>query len=113
MLQLKIKNIEHMWEISVRVLVNIRHVRNIYTNPEKRDEWKSVWPEVLKKMFGMSTHSFTNVCYGPLQKFFDALPKSYYKKLLEIFEEIKADFEVGTWKPTLLLCYFLISTVTV
>ncbi|KAI5644416.1 amidase domain-containing protein [Phthorimaea operculella] len=90
--ELKIKNVEHMWEISVRVLVNIRHVFNIYTDPEKRDQWVSVWPEVLKKMFGMSTHSFTAVCYGPLQKFFDALPKSYYEKLLKVFAQIKEDF---------------------
>ncbi|XP_072939461.1 fatty-acid amide hydrolase 2-B-like isoform X2 [Epargyreus clarus] len=91
--ELKIKNIEHMWEISVRVLFNIRHVQNIYTDPEKRDQWVSVWPEVLKKMIGMSNHNFTSIAYGPVQKFFDALPKSYYKKLVSIFEEIKTDFD--------------------
>lgn len=85
---------EHMWEISVRVLLNIRDVGNIYTDPEKRDQWVSVWPEVLKKMFGCSNHSLTGVLYGPLQKFFDALPKSYYANLLRIFEEIKAEFNV-------------------
>ncbi|KOB65213.1 Fatty-acid amide hydrolase 2 [Operophtera brumata] len=72
---LKIKNIEHMWEISVRVLMNIRNVQNIYTDPNKRDQWVSTWPEVLKKLFGFSSHNFLCVCYGPLQKFFDALPK--------------------------------------
>ncbi|XP_061711123.1 fatty-acid amide hydrolase 2-B isoform X3 [Cydia pomonella] len=91
--ELKIKNIEHIWEISIRVLMNIRHVRNIYTDPEKRDQWVSVWPEVLKKMVGLSDHNFTCVAYGPLQKFFDSLPKSYYAKLLRMFEEIKQDFE--------------------
>ncbi|XP_063893389.1 fatty-acid amide hydrolase 2-B isoform X1 [Helicoverpa armigera] len=90
---LKIKNIEHMWETSIRILLNIKHVRNIYTDPEKRDQWVSVWPEVLKTMIGMSNHNFICVCYGPLTKFFDALPKSYYKKLLSIFDEIKAEFD--------------------
>ncbi|KAF9414484.1 hypothetical protein HW555_007621 [Spodoptera exigua] len=90
---LKIKNIEHMWETSIRILLNIKHVRNIYTDPEKRDQWVSVWPEVLKTLIGMSNHNFICVCYGPLTKFFDALPKSYYKKLLSIFDEIKAEFE--------------------
>lgn len=84
-----------MWEISARVLMNIRHVRNIYTHPEKRDQWISIWPQVLKKMFGCSDHAFSCVVYGPLQKFFDALPKSYYKKLLDIFEGIKTDFNVS------------------
>ncbi|XP_049870097.1 fatty-acid amide hydrolase 2-B-like isoform X3 [Pectinophora gossypiella] len=101
--ELKIKNIEHMWEISVRVLVNIRHVRNIYTDPEKRDQWVSVWPEVLKKMFGMSSHSFTSVAYGPLQKFFDALPKGYYQNLLKVFEEIKEDFQKALSNDAVLL----------
>ncbi|KAF9814878.1 hypothetical protein SFRURICE_016723 [Spodoptera frugiperda] len=90
---LKIKHIEHMWETSIRILLNIKHVRNIYTDPEKRDQWVSVWPEVLKTLIGMSNHNFICVCYGPLTKFFDALPKSYYKKLLSIFDEIKAEFE--------------------
>uniref|UniRef100_A0A2A4J9E8 Amidase domain-containing protein n=1 Tax=Heliothis virescens TaxID=7102 RepID=A0A2A4J9E8_HELVI len=90
---LKIKNIEHMWETSIRILLNIKHVRNIYTDPEKRDQWVSVWPEVLKTLVGMSNHNFICVCYGPLTKFFDALPKSYYKKLLSIFDEIKAEFD--------------------
>ncbi|CAB3238942.1 unnamed protein product [Arctia plantaginis] len=90
---LKIKHIEHMWEISIRILLSIKHIRNIYTNPEKREEWVSVWPEVLKSLVGMSNHNFLCVCYGPLTKFFDALPKSYYKKLLSIYDEIKAEFE--------------------
>lgn len=85
-----------MWEISIRVLMNIRNVRNIFTHPEKREQWVSVWPEVLKKMVGLSDHNFTCVAYGPLQKFFDSLPKSYYTKLLAMFEEIKKDFEVST-----------------
>ncbi|CAG9134381.1 unnamed protein product [Plutella xylostella] len=89
--ELKIKNMQHMWEISVRVLMNIRHVQNIYTDPEKRDQWVSVWPELMKKMVGLSDHNFTCVVYGPLQKFFDSLPKSYYTELLAIFEEIKKE----------------------
>ncbi|XP_073942908.1 fatty-acid amide hydrolase 2-B isoform X2 [Choristoneura fumiferana] len=93
--ELKIKNMEHMWEISIRVLMNIRNVRNIFTHPEKREQWVSVWPEVLKKMVGLSDHNFTCVAYGPLQKFFDSLPKSYYTKLLAMFEEIKKDFETA------------------
>lgn len=95
MFQLKIANIEHMWEISVRVLFNIQHVRNIYTDPEKRDQLISVWPEVLKKMIGMSEHNLTCVAYGPAKKFFDALPKNYYTKLLKVFEGIKSDFNVS------------------
>lgn len=84
-----------MWETSIRILLNIKHVRNIYTDPEKRDQWVSVWPEVLKTLVGLSSHNFICVCYGPLTKFFDALPKSYYKKLLSIFDEIKAEFDVS------------------
>lgn len=90
---LQIKHIEHMWEVSIRILMNIKHVRNIYTHPENRKEWVSVWPEVLKTLIGMSKHNFLCVCYGPATKFFDALPKSYYKKLLSIFDEIKSEFE--------------------
>ncbi|CAH0729386.1 unnamed protein product, partial [Brenthis ino] len=89
--ELKIANIEHMWEISVRVLFNVQHVGNIYTDPKKRDQWVSVWPEVVKKMMGLSNHSFTAVAYGPAKKFFDALPKNYYNKLLTVFEGIKTD----------------------
>ncbi|KAG6444205.1 fatty-acid amide hydrolase 2-B isoform X2 [Manduca sexta] len=100
---LKIKNIEHMWEISVRVLTNINHIRNIYTNPEKPDEWKSVWPEVLKKIFGFSDHNFLCICYGPLKLFFDALPRSYYKKLMTKFEDIKTEFEAALSDDAVLL----------
>lgn len=89
---------EHIWEISVRVLVNIRNIKNIYTHPEKRDQWVSVWPEVLKKMVGMSDHNFTCVVYGPLQKFFDALPKRQYTELLAILEGIKKEFNVSFYK---------------
>lgn len=84
-----------MWEISVRVLLKVNHVQNIYTDPEKRDQWVSVWPEVLKKMVGMSDHSFTSVFYGPVKKFFDALPNSYYEQLLKVFEQVKTDFSVS------------------
>lgn len=86
-----------MWEISIRILLSIKHVRNIYTNPEKREEWVSVWPEVLKSLVGMSDHNFLCVMYGPLTKFFDALPRSYYKKLLSRYDEIKAEFEVNIY----------------
>ncbi|XP_013165137.1 PREDICTED: fatty-acid amide hydrolase 2-B-like isoform X1 [Papilio xuthus] len=91
--ELKIKNIEHMWEISVRVLFKIEHIRNIYTDPERQEFWVSTWPEVLKKLLGVSRHNFTCVAYGPVKKFFDALPSGYYKKLVEMFEEIKTDFQ--------------------
>ncbi|XP_046963491.1 fatty-acid amide hydrolase 2-B-like isoform X2 [Vanessa cardui] len=101
--ELKIANIEHMWEISVRVLFNIQHVRNIYTDPEKRDQLISMWPVVLKKMMGLSSHSLTCVAYGPAKKFFDALPKNYYKKLLEVFEQIKADFSEALSDDAVLL----------
>ncbi|KAM3967406.1 fatty-acid amide hydrolase 2-B [Aphomia sociella] len=101
--ELKIKNVEHMWEIGIRVLLNIRHVRNIYTDPENREKWISMWPEVLKKMFGFSNHNFLCVAYGPLQKFFDALPKNYYKNLLSIFDEIKSDFEKALSDDAVLL----------
>lgn len=84
-----------MWEISIRVMMNIRNVKNIYTDPNQRDKWVSTWPEVLKKMFGCSNHNFLCVCYGPLQKFFDTLPKGYYKRLLDMFDEIKSDFDVS------------------
>lgn len=84
-----------MWEISIRVLFNIKHVRNIYTDPNKRDALVPMWREVIKKMFGLSRHNFTCVAYGPAQKFLDALPSGYYKKLVAIFEEIKLDFQVG------------------
>lgn len=104
--QLKIKNFHHMWEISIRVLMNIRDVQNIYTDPEKREQWISVWPELLKKMVGLSDHNFTCVVYGPLQKFFDALPKSYYTKLLGIFEEIKKDVRVSAWQLSIFLLSF-------
>lgn len=97
-----------MWEISIRILVNIQHVRNIYTDPKNRDQWVSVWPEILKKLVGLSNHSFLCICYGPLKKFFDALPKSYYKKLLSKFEGIKTDFEVSFQEIYL----FLFRTVT-
>lgn len=90
---LNIKNIEHMWEISVRVLMNISHVRNIYTDPNNPKQWVSIWPEIIKKMFGLSNNNFFSVCYGPLKKFFDALPRSYYKNLLTKFEDIKTEFE--------------------
>ncbi|CAG4992357.1 unnamed protein product [Parnassius apollo] len=91
--ELKIKNIEHMWEISVRVLFKIKHVRNIYTDPERREFWISTWPEVVKKLLGFSRHNFTCVAYGPVKKFFDALPSGYYKQLVAMFEEIKTDFQ--------------------
>lgn len=84
-----------MWEISVRVLFNIQHVRNIYTDPKNRERWISVWPEVVKKIMGLSDHSFTAVAYGPAKKFFDALPKNYYNKLLTVFEGIKTDISVS------------------
>lgn len=84
-----------MWEISVRVLFNVPHVRNIYTDPKKRDQWVSVWPEVVKKMMGLSNHSFTAVIYGPAKKFFDSLPRNYYNKLLNVFEGIKTDIGVS------------------
>lgn len=100
---LKIQNMEHMWEVSARVLMNIRHVQNAYTHPEKRDQWISIWPQVLKKMFGLSDDAFTCIVYGPLQKFFDALPKSYYKRLLEVFEEIKTEFNKVLTEDTVLL----------
>ncbi|CAH2239929.1 jg3360 [Pararge aegeria aegeria] len=101
--ELKIPNVEHMWEISVRVLFNIPHVQNIYTDPQKRDQWVSVWPDVLKKMAGLSNHSLTSVAYGPVKKFFDALPKSYYKNLLRVFEEIKSDFDEALADDAVLL----------
>ncbi|XP_032513074.1 fatty-acid amide hydrolase 2-B-like isoform X2 [Danaus plexippus] len=101
--ELKIPNIEHMWEISVRVLLKVNHVQNIYTDPEKRDQWVSVWPEVLKKMVGMSDHSFTSVFYGPVKKFFDALPNSYYEQLLKVFEQVKTDFSEALSDDAVLL----------
>ncbi|XP_047526255.1 fatty-acid amide hydrolase 2-B-like isoform X1 [Pieris napi] len=89
--KLQIENIQHMWEISVRVLFKIKHVRNIYTDPKEREQLISMWPVVLKKLLGMSDHNLTCVAYGPAQKFFDSLPDRYYKKLLSIFEQIKRD----------------------
>ncbi|XP_068631054.1 fatty-acid amide hydrolase 2-B-like isoform X2 [Battus philenor] len=91
--ELKIKDIEHMWEISLRVLFKIDHVRNIYTDPERREFWISTWPEVVKKLLGFSRHNFTCVAYGPAKKFFDALPTECYKKLVALFERIKNDFQ--------------------
>lgn len=85
-----------MWEISIRVLFDIKHINNIYTDPEKRDQLVSFWPEIFKKLVGISDHSFTAVAYGPIMKFMDALPKSYYKKLLTLFEEIKLELKVST-----------------
>ncbi|KAL4706613.1 hypothetical protein ACJJTC_009025 [Scirpophaga incertulas] len=90
--ELKIKNMEHMWEISIRVLLNIKKIRNIYTDPENSDKLLSMWPEVVKKLLGFSNHNFTCVVYGPLFKFFNALPKSDFEKLLKMFEEIKTEF---------------------
>lgn len=46
-------------------------------------------------MIGLSEHSFTAVAYGPAKKFFDALPKNYYNKLLTVFEGIKTDISVS------------------
>ncbi|XP_038220112.1 fatty-acid amide hydrolase 2-B-like isoform X1 [Zerene cesonia] len=90
--ELKIQNLHHMWEISVRVLFKIRHVANIYTDPNERDQLISMWPEILKKLFGISDHSLTCVLYGPVQKFFDKLPENYYQNLVKTFEQIKQDF---------------------
>ncbi|XP_038220244.1 fatty-acid amide hydrolase 2-B-like [Zerene cesonia] len=81
-----------MWEISVRVLFKIRHVANIYTDPNERDQLISMWPQILKKLFGISDHSLTCVLYGPVQKFFDKLPENYYQNLVKTFEQIKQDF---------------------
>ncbi|CAH2071464.1 unnamed protein product, partial [Iphiclides podalirius] len=91
--ELKIKNMHHMWEISIRVLFNIKHIRNIYTDPKKRDSLLPMWPEVFKKILGCSRHSMTCVGYGPVKKFFDALPSCYYNKLINVFEEVKVDFQ--------------------
>ncbi|XP_050667583.1 fatty-acid amide hydrolase 2-B-like isoform X2 [Leptidea sinapis] len=101
--KLNIKNVEHMWEISVRVLFKIRHVRNIYTDPNKRDQLISVWPEVLKKAIGMSNHNLTAVLYAPVQKFLDALPDSYYQNLLQVFEQVKTDFSEALSNDAVLL----------
>lgn len=85
-----------MWEISVRILFKLRNVKNIYTDPKDRDQLISMWPEVLKKCFGLSSHDLTCVAYGPIQLFFDSLPDvSYYKKLLSKFGQIKRDIEVS------------------
>ncbi|CAK1546108.1 unnamed protein product [Leptosia nina] len=89
--KLHIKNIHHMWEISVRVLFKIKHVQNIYTDPKERENLISMWPEVLKKLFGMSNHNLTCVAYGPVKKFFDSLPEGYYNKLVKTLDEIKRD----------------------
>ncbi|CAH2991657.1 unnamed protein product [Chilo suppressalis] len=89
---LKIKNMEHMWEISIRVLFNIKNIRNIYTDPENPEKLISMWPEVIKRIFGLTDNNFTSVAYGPLYKFFNALPRSDYEKLLKIFNEIKTEF---------------------
>ncbi|XP_041970563.1 fatty-acid amide hydrolase 2-B isoform X2 [Aricia agestis] len=91
--KLKIKNVGDMFEISVRVLFNIQHIKNIYTDPQNRTGWVSLWPNVLKKMFGLSDHSLTAVCYGVVKKFFDTLPKSSYNNIVKQFEEIKQDFD--------------------
>ncbi|XP_053603765.1 fatty-acid amide hydrolase 2-B-like isoform X1 [Plodia interpunctella] len=100
---LKINNVEHMWEIGIRVLMNIRHVQNIYTDPENREKLIPMWPEVIKRMFGVSNHNFLCVAYGPLQKFFDALPKNYYKNLLTMFDQIKSEFEKALSDDAVLL----------
>lgn len=100
---LKIKNMEHMWEISVRVLMKIDHVRNIYTDPNQRDKLISMWPEVCKRIVGLSNHNLTCVIYGPLKKFFDSLPKNYYENLLSMFEEIKTEFAQALGDDAVLL----------
>ncbi|CAG9795209.1 unnamed protein product [Diatraea saccharalis] len=92
---LKIKNMEHMWEISIRVLFNIKNIHNIYTDPENRNKLLSMWPEFFKRLLGLTNNNFTCVAYGPLHKFMCALPKSDIAKLLKIFDEIKTEFYVS------------------
>lgn len=92
-----------MWEISIRVLLHLKKIRNIYTDPENPDKLKSMWPEVLKRLVGLTDNNFTCVVYGPLMKFFNALPKSNYNKMIQIFEEVKAEFHVSTYSSMPLL----------
>ncbi|XP_063824144.1 fatty-acid amide hydrolase 2-B-like [Ostrinia nubilalis] len=91
--ELKIKNIEHMWEISIRVLLHLKKIRNIYTDPENPDKLKSMWPEVLRRIVGLTDNNFTCVAYGPLMRLSNTLPKSNYDKMIKIFEEVKAEFQ--------------------
>lgn len=89
--KVKIKNWEKIFEVSVKILVSLNGVFSIYNKPENLGEWKSIWPEVIKKIFGCSNRSFNAMLYGPLKKVNDMLPKSHIAKMKKCKEEIKND----------------------
>ncbi|CAK1546107.1 unnamed protein product [Leptosia nina] len=91
--KLQIKNMHHMCEISGRIIVRLNHVPNIYTDPKGRSISKSMWPELLKKMVGMSNDSLFSVTYRPAQQLLDILPEGYFEELLKTLEQIKEDIK--------------------
>ncbi|XP_031617820.1 fatty-acid amide hydrolase 2 isoform X5 [Contarinia nasturtii] len=91
--KVKINGLKWALEISMSAMLRIKNVETIYYEGEDGEPRKHMGKETLKYFLGMSDSIFPSVLVGPLQQVMHWLPESRHRKLANIAENLKHQFQ--------------------
>ncbi|XP_066603444.1 fatty-acid amide hydrolase 2-B-like [Prorops nasuta] len=89
-----IPDLKYGLEVATTTLLELDGADTIFSKEGcDPSEWRSVFVEGIMQMFGCSSHTLYNLCYGILKRTSQSAPHRFVKKMIEINDSLKNQFQ--------------------